>query len=141
MYGVIKHLLMHIEVIMNNQDFLDEIAKDPYNEQIRIVYADWLEECDEYDEAIRQRKFIPAYKWLRNFADEWYFDFNELIYEADREELANNWGRYVVAHGVDLHSRGELGEDHDIFWQNLSIYTGKQYTQEHIDTMGWSCSC
>lgn len=48
---------------------------------------------------------------------------------------------YVTAHGQDLHSAGELGEDHDKFWDNLEIYTGKKFDGVHRERFGWSCTC
>jgi len=76
-------------------------------------------------------------RWLREFCDEWNFDWNELIREAS--SYSND--RYVVAQGTDLHSASELGKDEHLFWEHLEKYTGKKFDQNHRDDMGWSCSC
>lgn len=76
-----------------------------------------------------------AEEWIRNFCDEWYFDYDTLIKEA------SNPGGYIVADGIDLHCAGELGEDHDLFWKHLETLTGKRFDDEHKQDFGWSCSC
>jgi uncharacterized protein (TIGR02996 family) len=52
------------------QAFLGAIQDEPENEHHRQVYADWLDEQGEYDEAERQRRYLPALRWLRAFAQE-----------------------------------------------------------------------
>lgn len=76
--------------------------------------------------------------WLGRFADEWNFDYSEMIAAASD---SSDWGHYVVAHGRDLHSRGELGSDEPLFWHHLEIVTGKKFDEEHREKFGWSCSC
>ena len=43
------------------QAFLDAIAAGPWDDEVtRLVYADWLDEHGEHEEADRQRKHIPV---------------------------------------------------------------------------------
>lgn len=77
--------------------------------------------------------------WLRKFADRWNFDYEELI-EAGIGAAREDW-RYATAHGKDLHSAYELGEDHGLFWDHLEGMTGQAFSQEHRNGMGWSCTC
>lgn len=82
--------------------------------------------------------------WLRQFCDEWNFDFDELIEAGTREEGLDEDGfsnRYVVARGRDLHCASELGSDLVLFWEHLEGYTGKTFGDDHREAMGWSCSC
>lgn len=79
-------------------------------------------------------------KWLREFCDKWNFDWSQLIDAATETNEESDW-RYVVAQGRDLHSAGELGEDHDKFWEHLEGYTDKTFDAPHREGMGWSCSC
>lgn len=76
-------------------------------------------------------------EWLRNFAEEWNFDYDTLIDEA----TSNMSGRYVVARGVDLHSRSDLGEDYDLFWFHLEKMLNIEYSESHKSGLIWSCSC
>lgn len=81
--------------------------------------------------------------WLRQFAARWNFDYDALISRASdvKGHTDRFGGPYITAMGRDLHSAGELGEDHALFWKNLSILTGKTFGEEDINNMGWSCSC
>lgn len=78
--------------------------------------------------------------WLRQFADRWNFDYDDMIYEAIKKGN-DKWDRVVVARGVDLHSVNELGGDAELFWHHLSKLTGKEFSKEHKDSLIWSCSC
>ncbi|HNC56661.1 MAG TPA: hypothetical protein PLP33_14520 [Leptospiraceae bacterium] len=75
--------------------------------------------------------------WIRNFANEWNFDYDELIAAATGK---TDW-RHVKAYGRDLHGASDLGEDHELFWEHLEGLTGERYSQDHREGMGWSCSC
>lgn len=82
--------------------------------------------------------------WLRKFADSWNFDYDELIALASGPQGIAGWGgkeNYIVAMGIDLHSRGELGEEEPLFWKNLEVMTGKRFDENHRENFGWSCSC
>lgn len=76
-----------------------------------------------------------AEQWLHRFADEWNFDYEEML----RAAVAGD--EYIIAVGIDLHSRDELGEDHALFWKYLGELTNRTYSVEHQETVGWSCSC
>lgn len=81
-------------------------------------------------------------KWLRAFADRWNFDYNEMINAASTPHGTGEYDyNFVVANGIDLHSREELGEDHALFWQHLAALTKQSFSQAHIDKFRWSCSC
>lgn len=77
--------------------------------------------------------------WLRNFCDEWNFDYDQLI-AAGVGSIDPDW-RYATARGIDLHNRDELGEDYELFWFHLEKLTGQQFDKDHRDGMGWSCTC
>lgn len=79
-------------------------------------------------------------RWLKDFAGRWGFDYDEMI--AVALGGSNDWGgEYITAQGRDLHSSAELGEDHALFWQHLAVATGRTFDQQHVDRVGWSCSC
>lgn len=77
-----------------------------------------------------------AEKWLRQFAQRWHFDYDEMIQEATQEEGC------IVADGVDLHGASELaaGEE-DCFWTHVETITGKKFNAKHRKFFRWSCSC
>jgi uncharacterized protein (TIGR02996 family) len=50
---------------MSDRDaFLRALANDEDDTPTRLVYADWLEERGEHEEADRQRKWPAAKEWL-----------------------------------------------------------------------------
>ena len=79
-------------------------------------------------------------RWLREFADKWNFDYDQMIATASSLPEAE-WGNYITARGKDLHDREELGEDHDLFWAHLELLVGKQFNTVHREKVGWTCSC
>ena len=48
------------------EDFLWAIAENQDDTVVRLVYADWLDEQGEYEEAERQRKLAEAMNWLNS---------------------------------------------------------------------------
>lgn len=83
-------------------------------------------------------------RWLRQFADKWQFDYDEMVraasapWDGDEDRL----DRYVVAHGIDLHSAGELDPgDEDLFWYHMERLTEREYSTDHRGSFGWSCTC
>lgn len=82
----------------------------------------------------------PSELWLRQFADRWNFNYSEMI-EAASGPIDDRWGNYITAQGRDIHSASELGEDHDLFWHHIEVLTGKHFSPEHRNKVGWSCSC
>lgn len=80
--------------------------------------------------------------WLRDFADRWHFNYEDMVEEARHAPRDNNdWSHYVVAQGKDLHGREELGHDYYLFWQHMEGLTGERYDDVHRESLGWSCSC
>ncbi len=93
-----------------------------------------------------------AEKWLREFADRWNFDYDEMIGIASNGSIKDTFNipglaehtfdnEWITARGRDLHSREELGEDYERFWQNMEALTGKTFNAQHREKVGWSCSC
>lgn len=146
-----------------HREFLAAINEHPEDETLRHVYADWLEEHDMPEESDRQRRFVPAMKWIRDFAKRWNFEEAEYSYGRGYYDGDHRWiedrdrgpnpnavqelidaavsGEYITAMGIDLHSSDELREDHDLFWKNLEIVTGKRFEENHRENFTWSCSC
>jgi hypothetical protein len=74
--------------------------------------------------------------WLRRFAEEWGFDFHEMVDVATDPD-----DDYITAYGHELHSAGELGADHELFWEHLEAYLQRSFDLAHRESVGWSCSC
>jgi uncharacterized protein (TIGR02996 family) len=60
--------------------FLKALAENEDDIATRLVYADWLDEQGEHEEADRQRKWPAAKQWLVRFCKE-SFGYYEIPYE------------------------------------------------------------
>ncbi len=69
---------------MEREAFLRAINELPWDdESARLVFADWLDEHGEHDEADRQRRWLTSERWLRDFAEE-YSEFSwDYDYDSD----------------------------------------------------------
>ena len=77
-----------------------------------------------------------AEAWLHSFAYKWNFDYASMIAEAQDKD------GYIVAKGIDIHSRSELADgDEELFWKHIGTLTGRKYDESHRENFGWSCSC
>ncbi len=135
----------------------------------RLIYADWLDEQGEAEEATRQRQWHDSKDWLVAFCREWNFftcnggsdyDWNQDDTDGDPliipiepgsdEEVikrlltevssASDW-KGLTAIDNELHSAGEIGADLPLFWQHLEVLTGRVFEQAERDDFYWSCSC
>ena len=85
--------------------FLKLLAKNEDDTTTRLVYADWLDEHGEHEEADRQRKWPAAREWLVQFCkdnnppddedlDEWVIDFYaRTLVELAREAVEQGKGK------------------------------------------------
>lgn len=84
----------------------------------------------------KQEPVSESETWLRQFADKWNFDYNEMLISAVEV------GGYITARGKDLHSAGELDPgDEDLFWQHIQTLTKKELDDKHKQKFCWSCTC
>lgn len=73
---------------MTEQDrFLRALAENEDDTTTRLVYADWLEEHDEYEEADRQRKWPAAKQWLLGLCKEEVSYYGSAPFTIPYEEL------------------------------------------------------
>jgi hypothetical protein len=92
-------------------------------------------------------------KWLRQFADKWNFDYDVMVGVASQGSIKETFNipgietsetydvDFITAMGRDLHSREELGDDYELFWQHMEMMTGQKFSAEHREKVRWSCSC
>ena len=53
---------------MNREDFLEALAANENDANLRLVFADWLDARGEHEEAAREREWFTAREWLGRFA-------------------------------------------------------------------------
>lgn len=145
---------------MNDQEaFLAHIASCPWDDEIpRLIYADWLEEHDMLEEALRQRQYVPAERWLRDFARQCgdtfpnygindIDNFNsaeeityEMVVQAGRDFIDN--GNYFIQIGrktaQNLMSNEKIS---GAYWKNWEIVTGIKVTDDDRDSVVFFCTC
>jgi len=115
--------------------FLDLIAKNPLDMATRLIFAEWLDEHDEPELAAEQRAFNAerheAEKWLRQFCEENYADYDELV------EAAVSGKNYCF--GCD-DGPYQARRDPE-FWRCIEIVAGKELDESHRERASFSCAC
>jgi uncharacterized protein (TIGR02996 family) len=138
---------------VNQQDaFLKMLAQDEDDTTTRLVYADWLDEQGEHEEADRQRKWPAAKEWLVRFCrvnnpaddqdpDEWFISYETLL-ELGRSavEEADDQG-FGFSCGNNMSMCDALRANPREFWENWSIVTGIPLPQDFETKSGFSCAC
>ncbi len=145
--------------------FLEAIEADRTNNVLRHVYADWLDERDNPDEANRQRMWCSAWKWMEEFAArchsiEWGIQnvagrgpnrepltADEVILAGTRyvDYFETGGDSFIYFSSIDseetedlLHRPEVVGE----FWHNYEIVTGRRIPAEYRgDGIILGCGC
>lgn len=121
------------------QAFLAAIKDDPADLTNRLVFADWLEENGEDDEAEFCRhwdihKYQEAEEFLRYFASEVEMEYNRLLSAAERYLRTGD----DVTLGFD--TPDVCYAEMDRFWESYHIVTN---VKKDEDAWGgfFNCSC
>jgi uncharacterized protein (TIGR02996 family) len=138
--------------VSERKAFLELLAQNEDDTTTRLVYADWLDDHGEHEEADRQRKWPAAKEWLVRFCeahnprddDEVWIISYEMLLElgqeavererADGEEILFRCSNNItMCHALGSNSRE--------FWRNWSIVTGIPVSQDVADKSDFSCAC
>jgi uncharacterized protein (TIGR02996 family) len=131
--------------------FLKLLAENEDDTTARLVFADWLDDHGEHEEADRQRKWPAAKQWLVSFCqwnnprddldpDEKYIPYKTLLELAlDAVANADEHG-YGFSCGNNMTMCDALRVNRDEFWKNWSIVTGIPLP-EGENNRGFSCAC
>jgi uncharacterized protein (TIGR02996 family) len=135
---------------MSERDaFLKILADNEDDTTARLVFADWLDEHGEHEEADRHRKWPAAKEWLFRFFQD--HDGGDYLGELNSYEQLIALGRVAVKEaddrglGIDCGSNEKLCDalraNTREFWQNWSIVTGIPLPPgaEHRSYFGCSC--
>lgn len=145
-------------MLNNDGAFLAALDANEDDEATRLIYADWLEEQGEYEEAERQRKWTGAKAWLVKLLgdccrgevdddpDAWHPNpsFSRLCQVAqqalaemerlDADRVVMDWG---ANESLTVAMRA-LRQD---FWQNWAIVTGVRVPHDLWERSYFGCSC
>lgn len=136
------------------ESFLAVIEAAAWDDELpHLVYADWLDENGEHEEADRQRKYVPSRRWLREFAKQHLGDaeYHEGEWEEDEVE------QYYTDFLYFLEKHADGNDDHflyfdtpydfdaysDEMWHHFEVVTGMKSPQaEYRYTMPpFRCAC
>ena len=140
---------------MNERDaFLKTLAQNEDDTPTRLVYADWLDENGEHEEADRQRKWPAAKEWLVRFCREhnpdpdeedpyeWVISYEELV-ELGRQAIkrTDEDGYYGFHCGNNMGMSYALQTNSREFWKNWSIVTGIPLPPDVENKSSFTCAC
>lgn len=131
----------------DRDDFLRAIKAEPQNYLSRCVFADWLDERGEHEEAERQRSYEAAWKWFEELAENDGYTWDgegkitaETLVEAGNVFAANNTA--FVQRGSSGLQDALYGErSRFTFWRNWSVVTGRPIPEWALDESPFRCSC
>lgn len=110
--------------------FLNALAANEDDETTRLVYADWLDEHGEHDEAARQRAWPAAKAWLVRFAEQYVIGYSELVKAA----ASGKGGCFGDDEGPHMVRDPK-------FWDCLEVVTGQKFTADHREHTYFRCAC
>jgi uncharacterized protein (TIGR02996 family) len=146
--------------VAEREAFLAALKANEDDVTTRLVYADWLDENGEHEEADRQRKWPAAKQWLLqflkwiNYEDE---EFDEQTQEfkgkgtfsgphtykdaiqAGYDAVAGRGYTFGSDAGAEFFWEGESNSEE--FFRNWSIVTGVPVPQSVIDNPPFRCAC
>lgn len=145
--------------------WLNTLREKPNCEVTRMVYADWLIEHGEQEEADRQLAYLAAMRWMTDFAgklgehctnydDIWLQDIGvrpqiEEVYEEITAEQAIQAGWDAAKHDRFFTQMGQETAREvmyregmkEAYWKNWQIITGEKVNEETREHHVFSCSC
>jgi len=137
--------------------FLKALEDDEDDETTRLVFADWLEEHGEVEEAERHRKWKEAKAWFVNLCDKHDKDYSEYYDQNGKPKTFSDLIRMgceaykMVLDGEDSYPLIYMGPHEDFmdelnsrkyeFWKMWSIITGLTLSEESIQRGQFSCGC
>jgi uncharacterized protein (TIGR02996 family) len=143
--------------------FLKALAENEDDALTRSVYADWLDENGEHEEADRQRKWPAAKAWIVRFCqsfrrhvdddhddecpdEDFAYSYFGITYEnllklgRKAVEEANERGIAFYC-GANERMMDSLRTNRAEFWKNWSIVTGVPVSEDQAEKSRFGCSC
>jgi uncharacterized protein (TIGR02996 family) len=120
--------------VSEREAFLRALAENENDTTARLVYADWLDEHGEYEEADLQRRWVAAREWLVKFCDDnnppadWHDDayvpFEKLM-ELARATIETDNGEDLWRACLNNDALCTAIRDNaETFWKHAALITG-----------------
>jgi uncharacterized protein (TIGR02996 family) len=129
--------------------FLQALDENEDDTSTRLVYADWLDERGEHDEANRQRKWPAAKDWLVRFFRA--HSQGDYMGQLNSYEELMELGRVAVEEADERGFGFDCGSNESLcnalransaeFWKNWSIVTGTRLPADGEGKSYFGCSC
>lgn len=144
------------------QAFLDAIKDNPRDEVVRKVFADWLDEHDEPEEADFYRAWsLEAYeegaRWLEEYANklnryEAYAPYGEgeiinrdktpvLTYEELLQAAHKHLDTGESSFFLNFDMPDYVYEQRKEFWKHFQVVTSRRIPEPNYDYQFFRCSC
>jgi uncharacterized protein (TIGR02996 family) len=134
---------------LEREAFLKALKTNEDDATTRLVFADWLDERGEHEEADRQRKWPAAKEWLvRFFQDN---DGGDYHGELNSYEELIALGRVAVEEANEHGFGFDCGSNESLcdalransveFWKHWSIVTGVPLPADPAKNSYFGCSC
>lgn len=146
--------------------FLKALKKNEDDTTTRLVFADWLDDHGEHEEANRHRKWPAAKEWLVKFCEEnnppepdidpeellesdpealldyeYPISYSDLL-ELGKEAIKSGGKRgYWLSCGNNMGMSEALSANCAEFWKNWSIVTGIPLPPDVEENSSFSCAC
>lgn len=133
----------------DREAFLAAIAEAPMDNVRRCIYADWLDERGEVEEATRQREWVQAFEHLsKNFVNPYWeeSDGDPLSYSRVLDQI-EHWQRSLIQSEEICFDTDEAPEhlydenERRRFYYCLEIVTGTQLLPEIRARATFRCAC
>jgi len=133
------------------QEFLKAIEADPYDLQARKVFADWLDEYgddQDADLAAVQRAWTKekqdAIVWLTAYAEDLGCDWDEDLQQGmtydELIEAATDHVKDGQGYCLPFDTPDRVYEDNDEFWRNFELAIGEAVAEERKVPF-FRCAC
>lgn len=115
---------------MSDRDaFLEALTQNEDDAVLRLVYADWLDEQGEHEEADRQRRWPAAKEWLAKICDDTvtYPELLEFGHQIAQDGAGAGFERTYFAGGAMCFTEPlwrKLDANRQAFFSNWSTVTG-----------------
>lgn len=142
--------------------FLAALAENPDDNATRLIFADWLDDHDQPEEADRMQRWKASKEWLTEFAgkcgttctnysldtaeedEKWEPITYETVMMAAEEYASGDGDGFCQDGSSQARDFFGKGGNRKLFWKHWSVVTGRRPVFSRYDPKGeglFSCSC